>query len=182
MLPTEVPEAAAVTLDRSRDSAEDFRWLFEPAIPAVVRTVFFLLHDHARAEEIVQDAFVQLLRHWDKVRSYDAPDAWVRRVALRLAARDAKRERRRALLLPRPRAETVDSPMDLKVDAELMAALRALPYKQRAVVVLFYFEDRPMTEIAEIVGCTPSTGWVHLHRARLRLGVLLSEEVPEDVG
>lgn len=166
------------------DDADAFRWLFATNYPAVVRSVFFVVHDQGRAEEIAQDAFVQLLRHWDKVRRYEAPAAWVRRVAFRLAARDARRERRRRFLLPLlpQRPESVDSPMDSAVDAELLAALRTLPHQQRAVVVLFYFEDRPMQEIAEIMGCSASTGWVHLHRARTRLGALLGEEVSEDVG
>jgi DNA-directed RNA polymerase specialized sigma24 family protein len=67
------------------------------------------------------------------------------------------------------------------MDPDLTAAIRSLPAQQRAVVVLFYLEDRPMEEIAEITGCSVSTGWVHLHRARKRLGTLLAEEVANDV-
>jgi DNA-directed RNA polymerase specialized sigma24 family protein len=130
------------------DSVDEYRWMFADEYPAVVRTVYLVLHDYARSEEIAQDAFLQLLRHWNKVRRYEAPGAWVRRVAIRLATRDAKHE---------------------------------LPAQQRAVVVLFYFEDRPMEEIAAIAGCSVSTGWVHLHHARKRLGTLLSEEVTNDV-
>ena len=64
---------------------------------------------------------------------------------------------------------------------DVLAAVRALPGQQRAVVVLFYFEDRPMPEVAEIVGCSVSTGWNHLHRARKRLATLLDEDVTDDV-
>ena len=159
--------------------AEEFRWLFAAEYPAVVRTVYFVLHDHARSQEIAQDAFVQLLQHWAKVSRYDFPEAWVRRVAIRLAVRDAKRERRLALLRapnPVPTA-AVDSVMDV----DLLAAIKTLPPQQRSVVVLFYYEDRPMDEIADILGCSVSTGWVHLHRARKRLGALLTEEVDSDV-
>ena len=156
--------------------------MFAAEYPAVVRTVYLVLHDHARSEEIAQDAFVQLLRHWEKVRRYEVPEAWVRRVAIRLATRDAKRERRRAVLTRRTidRDSVGPSPVAM-TDADLAAAIRILPLQQRSVVVLFYFEDRPMEEIAEIVGCSVSTGWVHLHRARKRLGTLLSEEVTNDV-
>lgn len=103
-------------------------------------------------------------------------------MAIRLATRDAKRERRRAVLT----RGTIDrdpvrpSPVAM-MDPDLVAAIRSLPLQQRSVVVLFYFEDRPMEEIAEIAGCSVSTGWVHLHRARKRLGTLLSEEVNNDV-
>jgi RNA polymerase sigma-70 factor (ECF subfamily) len=164
------------------EAAEDFRWMFAAEYPAVVRTVFLVLHDYSRSEEIAQDAFVQLLRHWKKVRRYEAPDAWVRRVAIRLATRDAKRERRRAVLARGTiERDSVEPSPVATIDPDLAAAIRSLPAKQRSVIVLFYFEDRPMEEIAEIVGCSVSTGWVHLHRARKRLATLLSEEVGNDV-
>lgn len=163
------------------DSVDEYRWMFAAEYPAVVRTVYLVLHDYPRSEEIAQDAFLQLLRHWNKVRRYEAPGAWVRRVAIRLATRDEKRERRRAALTRETVRDRVAPPPVATMDPELTAAIRSLPAQQRAVVVLFYFEDRPMDEIAEIVGCSVSTGWVHLHRARKRLGTLLSEEVTSDV-
>jgi RNA polymerase sigma-70 factor (ECF subfamily) len=46
---------------------------------------------------------------------------------------------------------------------------------QRAAIVLFYFEDRPVSEIAEILDCAPSTAKVHLHRARKTLAERLGE-------
>jgi RNA polymerase sigma-70 factor (ECF subfamily) len=67
------------------------------------------------------------------------------------------------------------------VDVDLANAIGELPPRQRSAVVLFYFEDRPMQEIADILGCSVSTGWVHLHRARKRLAALLGEEVSESV-
>lgn len=159
--------------------SDEFRWLFAVEYPAVVRTVYLVLHDRARAEEIAQDAFVQLLCHWDKVSRYEAPDAWVRRVAIRLAVRDVRRERRMSLLTLRA---TVETPTyDTVMDVDLLTAIKCLPPQQRSVVVLFYYEDRPMEEIADILGCSTSTGWVHLHRARKRLGALLTEEVGNDV-
>jgi RNA polymerase sigma-70 factor (ECF subfamily) len=66
-------------------------------------------------------------------------------------------------------------------DPELRAALLKLPPMQRAVVALFYLEDRAMEEVADLLGCHTSTGFVHLHRARHRLAELLSETVPEEV-
>jgi RNA polymerase sigma-70 factor (ECF subfamily) len=161
------------------EDEQEFEWLFAAEYPAVTRTIFFVVHDRARAEEIAQDAFVQLLRHWRKVRRYESPEAWVRRVAIRLAVRDAKRERRLALIRH-------ESPADQPgpegpVDVDLLNAIRTLPLRQRSVIALFYFEDRPMDEIAGILDCSVATGWVHLHRARKRLGALLSEEVTDHV-
>jgi RNA polymerase sigma factor (sigma-70 family) len=166
------------------DADEEFRWLFVNDYPSVVRTTYLVLHDHARAEEIAQDAFVQLLRHWSKVGRYESPSAWLRRVAIRLAVKEVRRDQRRLMLTRRDHHETPRSPateVTVEVDEELVAAIRTLSPQQRSVVVLFYYEDRPMDQIAEILGCTPATGWVHLHKARRRLGALLQTEVHSDV-
>jgi hypothetical protein len=63
------------------ESIDEYRWMFAAEYPAVVRTVYLVLYDYARSQKIAQDAFVQLLQHWEKVRCYEAPEAWVRRVA-----------------------------------------------------------------------------------------------------
>ena len=162
----------------SRDDAEDFRQLFEATRARVVRTVWYVVHDDEVAQEITQDAFLALFRHWRKVRSYDRPDLWVRRVALHKAQREATRMRRRDHL---ERTANLPSGPDALPDPELLDAIGALSPRQRAVVVLYYLEDRPMEEVADLVGCSTSTGFVHLHKARRRLAELLSEEVESDV-
>jgi RNA polymerase sigma factor (sigma-70 family) len=165
------------------DRTEEFQWLFATEYAAVVRATYLVLHDHALAEEITQDAFVQVLRHWAKVRDYDSPGAWVRRVAIRLAIRQAHRERRRAVLTRSTTGQHTEPAADERAgDDALLDAVLHLSPQQRSVVVLFYFEDRPMDEIADIIGCSTSTGWVHLHKARKRLATLLHEEVGADVG
>jgi RNA polymerase sigma factor (sigma-70 family) len=163
---------------RSR-AQDEFRWLFVNDYPALVRTLFLIVHDRAAAEDIAQDAYIQLLTHWAKVSGYEHPAAWVRRVAIRLAVRETQRTRLRA------RLERFTSPEpahdERTYDPDLIAAVRSLTLRQRTIVVLFYFEDRPMDEIADLLGCSASSGWVHLHRARRRLAALLGEEVSDDV-
>src|SRR5207247_10473934 len=63
--------------------------------PHVVRTSYLIVHDRQRSEDVAQEAFIQLLTHWRKVSRYEQPGAWVRRVAIRLASRAARREQRR---------------------------------------------------------------------------------------
>ncbi len=159
------------------DADLQFDWLFADEFPAVMRTVYLIVHDLDRAEDITQDAFVQLLRTWKKVSRYDRPGAWVRRVAIRLAVEAARRERLRALLERKSEPPPIRGP----VDVDVMRAVRQLPGMQRAAVVLCYFEDLPLSEIANILRCSDATVRVHLHRARKRLAELLGEEVIEDV-
>ena len=76
----------------------EYDLLFTVEFPAVMRTVYLIIHELDHAEDITQDAFIQLLRHWAKVSRYDRPGAWVRRVAIRLAMDSLRRERLRTAL------------------------------------------------------------------------------------
>jgi RNA polymerase sigma-70 factor (ECF subfamily) len=162
--------------------APEFEDLFVEEYPRVVRTVFLVVQDEGRAEEVTQDAFVQLLRHWSKVRDYDRPGAWVRRVALRLAVRTVRREQRLAALTRRLRPERVEELPVFPISPETMSAIRSLPVKERAVVVLHYLEDRPVDQTADLLECTPSAVKMRLSRARHHLSDLLAEEVSSHVG
>ena len=154
----------------------EYAWFFRVEFPMVLRTVFLILGDRGKAEDVTQEAFIQLLSHWKKVSRYERPDAWVRRVAIRLAVKAQKRERMRAVLeRDTARAGGPEAP-----DVDLANALRQLPLKQRTCVLLFYYEDRPIAEIVDILGISEGAVKVHLHRARERLAALLGEEVDED--
>jgi RNA polymerase sigma-70 factor (ECF subfamily) len=60
-------------------------------------------------------------------------------------------------------------------------ALRALPVKQRALVVLYYYEDRPLGDAAALLGMTTGAAKVALHRARQALARLLDEETSDEL-
>jgi DNA-directed RNA polymerase specialized sigma24 family protein len=153
-----------------------YEFVFRREFAAVAKTVFLIVHDRGRAEEIAQDAFVKLLQRWATVSSYERPDAWVRRVAIRMAVRQARRE------LRRPSIERgVGAGVERVPDVDVAAAVGALAPMQRAAVVLYYWEDRPVAEIAELLGVSESTVKQHLHRGRARVASVLHEEVSEDV-
>lgn len=164
----------------ARDDA-DFDAIFLHEFPRVARTVHHIVGDRARAEELTQDAFLELLRHWRTVSDYDRPDLWLRRVAIRKAQRERHRGWRRTELerFAAPPA-TVDAPPTPA--PEILAAVRRLAPRQRTVVVLFYLEDRPMSEIAQILDIKESTGWSQLHTARKHLAAALDQEVSDAIG
>jgi RNA polymerase sigma-70 factor (ECF subfamily) len=148
-----------------------FDEVFVAEFPSVERTVFLIVHDRETAKELTQDAFLALLRSWRKVSRYERPGSWVRRVAIRLAVRAVqRREHRSHAERSAPPPPEMVNPRDLDV----WRAVASLPARQRAAVVLFYFEDRPADDVADILGCSSQTARVHLHRARHRLGELLS--------
>ena len=153
---------------------EDFSWFFRGEFDAVVKTAQLVLGDRQEAQDVAQEAFLRLLRHWKKVSRFERPDAWVRKVAFRLALTSRKKRRVHDLLrrdIPAP-PDTLDFG-----DPQLRQAIAGLSFSQRAAVVLFYFEDRPVTEIAEILECSTSTAKVHLHKARKKLAQVMSTEV-----
>ena len=144
----------------------------------VLRTVFLVVHDRPLAEDVTQEAFYRLLKNWRAVSAYELPEAWVRRVAIRIAVREVQRSAARA---EKERREVVDRYDDLP-DPDVARAVRELSPMQRTAVALYYWEDRPVAEIAELLEVTEATVKQHLHRARQRLAQVLSEEVTDGAG
>lgn len=161
------------------DGGDDFDAFFQAELSSVVATIFRITGDAGLSEEITQDAFVRTLMRWRRLRLYDRPGAWVRRVAIRDAVRAVQRRSRQELVEGLERTAVVP-PSD---DDELAAAVDALPPQQRAAVALYYLEDRPTAEVAELLSCSEATVRSHLRRARQRLDELLGEVAhPEEVG
>jgi len=154
----------------------EFTAFFRAEYPALVRTLYLVVRDREQARDIAQDAFVQLFARWRRISHYDRPEAWVRRVGIRMAVRAAARERVR----PRLERELDFATFPRPIDLDVLRAVRQLPPSQRAAVSLFYLEDRPVTEVAEILSCSEVTAKVHLHRARKRLAELLADTEPAE--
>ena len=124
------------------------------------------------AEDLAQEAMTRVYRRWDRVSGYDKPGAFARRVTINLAAsrrkRDAVAQRGRMKLGVQ---HVVPPPAE--PHTEVWDAIAQLPPRQRAAIALHYLEDRPVDEIADILGCASATARVHLHRARTTLATLL---------
>lgn len=149
----------------------EFEWVFRSAYTSVLRTTYVILRDRGRAEEVTQDAFVRLFERWRGVATIEYPEAWVRQVAVRAAIRRAQRER----FIPVLRELPENGADDQVPDVDLARALASLPPRQRAAVALFYLEDRPVDDVARLLGVSASTVKQHLFRARARLAAVLGE-------
>jgi RNA polymerase sigma factor (sigma-70 family) len=155
-----------------------FDALFRREFGPITRTAYLVVGDWEVAREIAQDAFVQALRHWHKVQGLESPGGWVRRVAIRDAVRARGRDARRRLLHS-DRAGEADRPETVALDVR--RALLTLPRQQRAVIALHYLDDRPVAEIAALLGCSRGTVKTHLARGRQALAALLGEEVTDEL-
>ena len=154
----------------------------------LLRTSYLMVWDLPDAEDLVQETLLRVARRWDRVRSMDHPAAYARRIMVNLVIDGTgQRARRQAELgpadtLPLPdrpdrRAERALHAIDTQ--AELLAALAELPVRQRAIIVLRYWEDLPETEVAAILGCSLGTVKSTASRGLARLRQVLAGGRPE---
>ncbi len=120
------------------------------------------------ASDAVAEAFAQALRRGSAIRDVRS---WVWRSAFRLAAGDLKRQ---STLSHGPMPEGVTH--DAHPDEQLLQAVQALTPQQRAVIVLHYYADCPVSEIARRTGMNPLAVRAHLSRGRKHLRVLLGDD------
>ena len=134
----------------------------------LLRFAHVLTGDPHRAADLVQDALERTLLAWDRVERKDDPEAYVRRAIVNRHVSVWRRTRRERLV-----AETPDRPHDEPApDDTLWAALSTLPPRQRAVLVLRYYEDLTEADTAAVLGCSVGTvksqTWKALNRLRSR--------------
>jgi RNA polymerase sigma-70 factor (sigma-E family) len=126
----------------------------------LLRTAYLIVWDEAEAEDLVQECLLKVARRWSRIRRMEQPRAYARRILVNLALDGARgRARRRGELEPGAvaRSIVVDPLPALDTRAELLQALGQLPARQRAVLVLRYFNDLTEVQVAEVLGCSPGT-------------------------
>jgi RNA polymerase sigma-70 factor (sigma-E family) len=164
-------EGVAGVTSSGRGAVEE---LFESHYDAMCRLAFVILGDSWLAEEIVMEALLRTYSGWGRIREPERADIYLRRAVVNLC-----RSRIRRAILER-RAPVVESHERSAVDDfverdEVLTAVRALPERQRACVVLRYYEDLGERQIAEILDCSIGTVKSQLHKARASLAHRLGE-------
>ena len=127
--------------------------------PSLLRTAYLLSGDRHTAEDLVQTALAKLYLSWDKVERRELLDGYVRRIIVNehnsLWRRAWKRREHSTDVVPDHR--TVQDRHDDGQSAALWEFVQTLPRKQRAVVVLRYYEDLSEAEVADILGISVGT-------------------------
>jgi RNA polymerase sigma-70 factor (ECF subfamily) len=118
------------------------------------------------AEDATQEAFIELCVRWNRISRYDNPALWVRRVAVNKLRKTHRSNTRRAVALLRLVSDEWIAPPPAEPDTSLLAALRALPSRQRIAAVLHYVEDLTIAEVASTMGISQGAVNQHLNRAR----------------
>jgi RNA polymerase sigma-70 factor (sigma-E family) len=127
---------------------------------SVVRFAFLLTHDAVLAEDLAQDVFAQVIRLGRDVAGLENPSAYLRRMVVNSATSWRRRGRNREIP-----SESVDTPASAAMGTEdafaerdlMWRVLAQLPTRQRAVLVLRFYEGLPEHEIATLLGCAPGT-------------------------
>jgi RNA polymerase sigma-70 factor, ECF subfamily len=140
--------------------------------------LFAVTGDLAEAENVLQEAYARAFVRWARVRDYDLPEAWVRRVAVNLAAMADRslRRRARALLRLGPPPQVPELSPDL---VDLRDALRALPLGQRQVIVLHHLVGLPVDQVAAELRLAPGTVKSRLARGRAAMASSLQPDRSE---
>lgn len=161
--------------------------LFDRHYAPMCRLAFVILGDAALAEEIVMEALLKTFTGWGRIRNVDSADAYLKRAVVNLCRSRIRRKaiearvnavshRREALKGPEWDPERHET------GRVVWEAVKGLPERQRACVVLRYFEDMPEAQIADILGCSIGTVKSQLSKARgkleARLGPALKEGAP----
>jgi RNA polymerase sigma-70 factor (sigma-E family) len=152
--------------------------LFADEAATLVRLARFFVDDRAAAEDLVQEAFIRLARSLHRIRDPASATAYLRAIVLNLA-RD---HNRRGLMSLRhqppadPEPASVEDQITDRDDARrLVAALRTLPRRQRDCLVLRYYLELPVAEVATTLGLSANSVKTHLKRGLRALEDRLTE-------
>ena len=170
---------------RHGTSKREFDPFAAEAWEPLLRTGYLMTGDAKDAEDLVQETLLKVARRWNRVRAMDHPVAYARRILINLVLHDAgRRSRQRTELWPQDgAAETADESAaralrEVDDQAEFRWAVARLPARQRAVLVLRYWADLPVAEVAGILGCSEGTVTSTASRAAARLAEALAHHAP----
>ena len=160
--------------------AASFEKMYRHELAPLIALATSMTGSRELGADLAHEALARAYRDWRTVGALERPGAWVRRVLINVAIDAHRRQVRETLALarmdPHPIVASVDAPGE-----HFWAAVRALPDRQRAAVTLYYIEDLPVAEIADILGIALGTVKTSLYMARRSLAVTLgAEEVFND--
>ena len=141
------------------------RFVAETAEP-LLRSAYLITWDFAEAEDLVQECLFKVARRWPRVKKMERPVAYARTVLVHLALDGGKRRSQRRSELGSEATGLLEAHHDdasarilgrVETSTDLLEVLRQLPPRQRAALVLRYFDDLSEAEVADVMGCSVGT-------------------------
>jgi len=143
--------------------------LFVHEYAGLARLAYLLTDDRSTAEELAMEAFARALASWRRIGSMDRPDLYLRRIVVNLCSSNVKRRGIERRANARAAAQRLEVPAASPPEPSVLKAVSELPVRQRACVVLRYYEDRSESEIADVLKCSVGTVKSQLSKAREKL-------------
>jgi RNA polymerase sigma-70 factor (sigma-E family) len=163
---------------------EAFKGYVAGRSPALLRTAYMLTGNRADAEDLLQTALAKTYLAWDSIRDRESIDAYVRRIMVNTRTSWWRRRRHASEIVtddvPEPATGGRDAASDIVLHDAIWTALSDLPKRQRAMVVLRYYEDLSEAETAAVMGVSVGTVKSTTARAlaKLRVDERLSDDSP----
>lgn len=169
-------------------SQSAFRRLFEIYSDKVYRTSFYILRDKQYAEDIVQEVFLKVYKSIHKLTKVETFEVWLYRITVNTCSSYFSKIKKIPIkdtegdleILNLVNNNSLDNPGDqiLQKDLKnrLLASINSLPVKHRTVLILFYYNDMNMNQIASILGCTVGTVKSRLFHSKKKLKQVLEEQ------
>lgn len=154
----------------------DFEEFVRQRTPSLLRVAYLLTGDQGHAEDLVQSALEKTGSAWSRIVRQDNPDAYVKQVMYRLQVSRWRRRRITEVLTDTtPEAPTGSGSDQVDLRLTVRAALLQVTPRQRAVLVLRFFEDRTEADTAAVLGCSVGTVKSQTHLALRRLRALVPD-------
>lgn len=176
---------AAMSRSKVALSGDDFEDWVRASSVRLRRLAYLLTGNLDQAEDLLQSAYAKVLPRWRKISTYDSPEAYMYRVMVNLRTSWWRRSRNREWstdeIPEAPWRAGTPGEGDAVVESQvLLAALRALPERQRAAVVLRHWCDLSEAETAEVMKCSVGTVKSNTSRglAQLRAAMAQTSDVP----
>ncbi|MGN9779487.1 SigE family RNA polymerase sigma factor [Micromonospora sp. H33] len=169
--------------DTAMTAAEDPQNSFDAFYRATRQRLFEFLYaltgNAAEAQDVLHEAYARAWQRWSTVREYDAPEAWMRTVARRIAVSRWRRARN-AVFAHRRAGPPEDLPGPNPDSVALVAALARLPVEQRTAIVLHHLCDLPVSAVARETEAPEGTVKARLARGRRALAGMLGIDLEEE--
>lgn len=161
---------------------EDLDRFVEGLLPKLLGTLTLYCGDRDVAEDLTQETLTRICRDWERVREMASPEAWTHRVAVNLAHSHYRRRAAGRRAKDRAQGRSAAQALPDAADAIVVRdALRALPARHRSVLVLRYYADLSIAELATALDISPSAAKSRSHRATAALRAVLDDKEAADV-
>lgn len=180
-----------LVLKVQRGDKDAFEALFNLYKTKAMRLAYLITNNQTLSDDITQEAFVQSYLNIKSLRNPQQFKTWFFKILTRLAWKMSTKEKKVIALDAITEPQEVDDRMNIENDfiqkeksEAIMAAIRQLELKQRTVILLYYYNDFSIAEIAQILGCFEGTVKSRLHSARKQLSkslITLQDESFEEV-